>query len=135
MDQGKPAQLLDAMFNDQSSVMTLLVQLQAKAVQPKREQEERDLKKLGAFQRKRSDPEFDSADYISKIEAKMTQEMLVNTTSEMPVKETKMSKKDELLALLNQPAAPQKKKRKYSDEVFDNPAYNAKIEQQTLSMI
>ena len=116
--------------------MTRLVKLQAKATQPQREQEERDLKKLGAFQRKRSDPEFDSAEYISKIEAKMTTEMLGHTTNEIPVKQSKPSQKEELLKMLNQPATGgPKKKRKYSDELFDNPAYNAKIEQQTLSMI
>ena len=36
--------------------------------------------------------------------------------------------------MMNQPAK-QTRTRKYSDEMFDNPDYQAKIEQQTLAMI
>jgi hypothetical protein len=51
------------------------------------------------------------------------------------IKETKPAVNSSLKQTTNRPAPSQKMTRKYSDNKYDNPEYDAKIEQQTLNMI
>ena len=108
---GKPQSFLDAFETGPQKILNYICSLHATITKMKEEQGSQARSDFLQVQRKKSDPHFDSDEYVAALTQKMEKDVAAATK------------------------VKPKPARKYSETKYDLPEYQSKIEQQTLAMI